>query len=48
MHVQCWIVKKDPFYVNFWTSLMPPLDIQVALPPGIELLFNIYVAWLMM
>ena len=31
-HVQCRIVKKDPFYVNFWTSLIHPLEIQVA--PG--------------
>ena len=27
---KCSIVKKDPFYVNFWPSLIPPLDIQVA------------------
>ena len=25
--------EKDPFYVKFWTSLIPPLDIQLA-PPG--------------
>ena len=24
------LVKKDPFYVNFWTSLILPLHIQVA------------------
>ena len=25
---------SDPFYVNFWMSLIPPLDIQVPLPRG--------------
>ena len=29
MHVQCLFVKKDPFYINFWTSLIPPLNFQV-------------------
>ena len=32
--IRCSIVKKDPFYVNFWTSLIPLLDIQVTLPPS--------------
>ena len=26
------LLKRDPFYVNFWTSLIPPLDMQVAPP----------------
>ena len=29
-HVQCSTVKKYPFYVIFWTSLIPHLDIRVA------------------
>ena len=31
--VQCLVLKNNPNYVNFWTSLIPPLTIQVA-PPG--------------
>ena len=33
MHVQCSTVKKDPFYVNIWMSLIPSLNIWVALGP---------------
>ena len=34
MYIQCSkIVKKDPFYMNFWTSVIPPVDMRV--PPGI-------------
>ena len=29
--VQCLVLKNNPNYVNFWTSLIPPLTIQV--PP---------------
>ena len=25
MHVQCFLLKNNPNYVNFWTSLIPPL-----------------------
>ena len=28
--VQCLILKNNPNYVNFWTSLIPPLDIRGA------------------
>ena len=31
--VQCLVLKNNPNYVNFWTSLIPSLTIQVA-PPG--------------
>ena len=36
-HVQYLVLKNNPNYVNFWTSLIPPLDIRVA-PSGIFLL----------
>ena len=32
-HVQCLVLKNNPNYVNFWTSLIPQIDIRVA-PPG--------------
>ena len=32
--MQCSIVNKNPFYVNVWTSLIPPLNIQVPPPPS--------------
>ena len=39
--------KKDPFYVDFWMSLIPPLDIQEA-PLGVNSLLHlkpIYPLW---
>ena len=35
-HVQCSTVKKGPFYVNFWTSLITPLTFECPPPPGLE------------
>ena len=31
--VQCLVLKNNPNYMNFWMSLIPPLDIRVT-PPG--------------
>ena len=31
--IQCLVLKNNPNYVNFWTSLIPPLDIRVPPPP---------------
>ena len=32
-HVQCLVLKNNPNYVNFWTSLIPPLTFECP-PPG--------------
>ena len=36
MRVHCLVLKNNPNYINFWTSLMPPLDIRVPPPENIS------------
>ena len=34
--VQCLVLKNNPNYVNFWTSLIPPLTFECPPPPGLK------------
>ena len=42
-HVQCLDLKNNPNYVNFWTSLIPPLTFEW--PPGRKSLFVCFFSW---